>query len=58
MMIWWTVVEAIPTLLMVGVPAEQRAVRGAFRLVMLVILTAQLLLIRYASARKRERETA
>jgi SNF family Na+-dependent transporter len=58
MMIWWTVIEAIPTLLMEGVPEEQRGVRTASRLVMLAILIGQILLIRYAWARKRERRTA
>jgi SNF family Na+-dependent transporter len=58
MMIWWTVIEAIPTLMMEGVPEEQRGVRTASRLVMLAVLLAQILLIRYAWGRKRERGTA
>jgi len=52
MMAWWTVQDAIPTLLMHGRPAEEVPVRWASRAVMLGILAAQLLLIRAAWARR------
>jgi NSS family neurotransmitter:Na+ symporter len=52
MMAWWTVQDAIPTLLMEGRPAEEVPVRWASRAVMLGILLAQLLLIRKAWARR------
>jgi SNF family Na+-dependent transporter len=58
MMVWWTVIEAIPTLMMEGVPENQRGVRTASRLVMVAILILQLFLIRYAWSRKRERGNA
>jgi NSS family neurotransmitter:Na+ symporter len=52
MMAWWTVQDAIPTLLMEGRPADEVPVRWASRAVMLGILVAQLLLIRKAWARR------
>jgi NSS family neurotransmitter:Na+ symporter len=52
MMGWWTVQDAIPTLLMVGKPEAEVPVRWASRAVMLAILVAQLLLIRAAWARR------
>lgn len=52
MMAWWTVQEAIPTLLMAGRPADEVPVRWASRLVMLGILAGQLLLIRAAWVRR------
>ena len=58
MMIWWIVVEAIPTLLMEGVPAEQRGVRLSSRAVMVAVLIAQIVLIRYAWIRKGQKEVA
>jgi SNF family Na+-dependent transporter len=56
MMGWWTVTEAIPTLLMAGKPAAEHAVRWASRGVMLAILIAQLFLIRAAWARRAARK--
>jgi len=53
MMVWWTVQEAIPTLLMKGVPAEHVPVKWASRGVMLAILAFELWLIRAAWAKKR-----
>jgi SNF family Na+-dependent transporter len=58
MMAWWTVQEAIPTLLMAGRPPEEIPVRWASRAVMLGILLAQLLLIRTAWARRASRSQA
>jgi SNF family Na+-dependent transporter len=58
MMVWWTIIEAIPTLQMEGVPDDQRGVRTASRLVMVAILIVQVLLIRYAWARKARKEIA
>jgi len=52
MMVWWTVQEAVPTLLMAGKPEVEVPVRWASRAVMLGILVAQLLLIRAAWARR------
>lgn len=48
MMGWWTVTEAIPTLLMTGKPEAEVPVRWASRAVMLAILVGQLFLIRAA----------
>ncbi len=58
MMVWWTVQEAIPTLLMVGKPEAEVPVRWASRAVMLGILFAQLLLVRAAWARRARRPDA
>jgi len=52
MMIWWTKVEAIPTLMMNGIPEENKPYVIASRLLMLAILVLQLVLIRLAWARK------
>lgn len=52
MMLWWTKVEAIPTLMMTGVPEANRPVVIASRLVMVGILILQLVLIRMAWARR------
>ena len=52
MMAWWTVQDAIPTLLMVGKREAEIPVRWASRAVMVAILVAQLLLIRAAWARR------
>jgi len=49
---WWTVQDAIPTLLMHGKPAAEIPVRWASRGVMVVILLAQLWLIRLAWQRR------
>lgn len=53
MMIWWTVQDAIPTLLMTGETPERMAVRWASRGVMVAILLLQLWLIRAAWNRRR-----
>jgi NSS family neurotransmitter:Na+ symporter len=58
MMAWWTVQDAIPTLLMTGKPEAEVPVRWASRAVMLTILVAQLLLIRAAWARRTSRAQA
>ena len=58
MMVWWTIIEAIPTLLMEGIPEDQRGVRTASRLVMVGILIAQVLLIRYAWNRRTRKGVA
>jgi SNF family Na+-dependent transporter len=50
---WWTVQEAIPTLLMDGRRPEEIPVRWASRGVMLAILALQLYLIRLAWKRRR-----
>jgi len=52
MMIWWTVQDAIPTLLMGGETPERVTVRWASRGVMVVILLLQLWLIKRAWARR------
>jgi NSS family neurotransmitter:Na+ symporter len=52
MMIWWTVQEAIPTLLMEGVPAENVPVKWASRALLVVILLFELWLIKVAWKRK------
>ena len=52
MMIWWTVQEAVPTLLMSNVPADQHTVRWASRGLMLAILLFQLWLIKAAWRRR------
>jgi len=49
---WWTVQDAIPTLLMHGKPAEEIPVRWASRAVMLGIMLVQLWLIRLAWRRR------
>jgi len=56
MMGWWTVTEAIPTLLMEGKPESEHATRWASRGVMFAILIAQLLLIRAAWRRRAARK--
>ncbi len=53
MMIWWTVQDAIPVLLMAGKPAAEMPVRWASRGVMLGIMLVQLWLIRAAWQRRR-----
>ena len=58
MMVWWTKVEAIPTLQMVGVPEENKPVIIASRLVMVGILILQLVLVRMAWARKARKGVA
>jgi hypothetical protein len=58
MMIWWTKQDAIPTLLMQGVPEAEKGVRTASRLVMVGILAVQLLMIRSAWARKARKGVA
>ena len=52
MMIWWTIQDAIPTLLMTGVPAENVPVKWASRGLMLLILVFELWLIKKAWAKK------
>lgn len=52
MMVWWTATEAIPILLMDGVPAENVPVKWASRGVMLAILAFQLWLIKAAWDKK------
>jgi NSS family neurotransmitter:Na+ symporter len=49
---WWTVQDAIPTLLMHGKPAQEIPVRWASRGVMLAIMFVQLWLIRMAWRRR------
>jgi NSS family neurotransmitter:Na+ symporter len=58
MMGWWTVTDAIPTLLMEGRPESEHATRWASRGVMLAILVVQLMLIRSAWARRAARKGA
>ena len=58
MMIWWTKQDAIPTLLMQGVAESEKGVRTVSRLVMIAILAVQLLMIRYAWARKARKGVA
>ena len=52
MMIWWTIQEAVPTLLMTNVAADQHTVRWASRGLMLAILLFQLWLIKAAWRRR------
>ena len=52
MMAWWTVQDAIPTLLMEGETPERQVVRWASRGMMVVILLFQLCLINRAWARR------
>ncbi len=52
MMIWWTVQDAIPTLMMEGETPERQVVRWASRGLMVVILLFQLWLINRAWARR------
>ena len=52
MMVWWTVQDAIPTLLMEGKPAAEHPARWASRAVMLGILVLQLWLIKTAWQRR------
>ena len=56
MMGWWTVTDAIPTLLMEGKPESEHTVRWASRGLMLAILVAQLFLIRAAWKRRAARK--
>jgi SNF family Na+-dependent transporter len=49
---WWTVQDAIPTLLMKGKPEHEHLVRWASRALMLAILIFQLWLIRTAWRRR------
>jgi neurotransmitter:Na+ symporter, NSS family len=49
---WWTVQDAIPILLMRGMPEEQHVVRWASRAVMAVIFVLELWLIRVAWRRR------
>jgi SNF family Na+-dependent transporter len=58
MMAWWTVTEAIPTLMMVGKPESEHTVRWASRGVMLALMGVQLLLIRAAWNRRAARKEA
>jgi hypothetical protein len=58
MMTWWTVTEAVPTLLMRGIDESQHATRWASRGVMLAILIALILLVRAAWARRAARGEA
>jgi len=52
MMVWWTVQEAVPTLLMENIPEADHAVRWASRGIMLAILLIQLWLIKAAWRRR------
>ena len=52
MMIWWTVQDAIPTLMMEGVPEANVPVKWASRGLMLLILFFQIWLIKKAWAKK------
>jgi SNF family Na+-dependent transporter len=52
LMAWWTVQDAIPTLLMHGKPESEHAVRWASRAVMAAIFVFQLWLIRAAWKRR------
>jgi hypothetical protein len=58
MMLWWTKVEAIPTLMMENVSEAQKPVRIASRLVMVGILILQIVLVRMAWARKARKGVA
>ncbi len=52
MMAWWTVQDAVPTLLYRDIPEGEHTTRTASRLVMLGLLVLQLILIKAAWARK------
>jgi SNF family Na+-dependent transporter len=52
MLVWWSYLEAIPKLMLEGVPDAEKGIRTASRLVMVAILLVQLVLIRMAWARK------
>jgi NSS family neurotransmitter:Na+ symporter len=52
MMVWWTVQEAVPTLLMENIPEADHKVRWASRGLMLAILLIQLWLIKAAWRRR------
>ncbi len=52
MMVWWTIEEAVPTLMMKGIPESDHAVRWASRGLMLAILLIQLWLIKAAWRRR------
>jgi SNF family Na+-dependent transporter len=58
MMIWWTVQEAIPTLLMAGKPESELAIRWVSRSILVGILLFQLWLIKTAWARRAARKEA
>jgi neurotransmitter:Na+ symporter, NSS family len=58
MMGWWTVTEAVPTLLMDGIDPAQHATRWASRGVMLAILAVLMVLVRVAWARRAARGEA
>ncbi|MEO6066507.1 MAG: sodium:calcium symporter [Gemmatimonadales bacterium] len=53
MMVWWTVQDAIPTLLMANETPERAAVRWASRGLMLAILAFQVWMVRAAWQRRR-----
>jgi len=58
MMVWWSYIEAIPKLMLEGIPEDEKGIRTASRLVMLGILVFQIFLIRYAWGRKARKGTA
>jgi SNF family Na+-dependent transporter len=55
MMVWWTVTQAVPILLMDGIDPAQVPTRWASRGVMLVILAFLMLLVRIAWRRREAR---
>jgi len=58
MMIWWTVQEAIPTLLLQNKPESEHTIRWISRGIMLGILLVQLYLIKAAWAKRALRKGA
>jgi len=58
MLVWWTVQDAIPILLLHDKPQSEHMVRWASRAVMLAILLGQLYLIKLAWARRAARKEA
>ena len=58
MMVWWTVTEAIPILLMDGIAPEEHATRWASRGMMLLILACLMVLVRVAWRRRAARGEA
>ena len=58
MMVWWTVTEAIPVLMMDGIDPAQHTTRWASRGVMLLILACLMILVRVAWSRRTARGEA
>ncbi len=55
MMVWWSITQAYPTLMMRGIPADQHVTRWWSRGVMLLILAGLMLLTRIAWRRREAR---